>query len=94
MAEYKDLFQFAAQLGTGGLLAVFIFIVYNRSNQKQLDDGKGREELLMNVVTNCTAAIVKNTAVIEANIAVTNDLRRDLTAVTQMLAHERPQRRG
>ena len=90
MGDYKEIFQFAAQLGVGGLLAAFIFMVYNRAMQKQAADSKGREELLMSIVTNNTAAITKNTSVCEANIAVTNELRHDLS---RMMANS-PNRRS
>lgn len=83
MDSYKEFLQWAVQMGVGGALAAFIFLVYNRTTAKHEADSKGREELLMAIVTNNTAAITKHTSMIEANIAVTNELRRDLAAGQQ-----------
>lgn len=77
--EVDRLVQFGATLGVGGVLAAFIFMVYHRAMTKFIEEGKEDKKLLVDLVTNNTIVITKNTASTDNNTAALNELRRELT---------------
>jgi hypothetical protein len=58
--------KFIATLGVGGILAAFMFLFYRRDVQIYTNLWKGQSEQLTQVVKENTAAITRNTVIIEA----------------------------
>lgn len=77
--ETGDLIQFAAQLGVGGLLAAFMFLVAWRYVTKQVEEQKEDKKILMDLVSAVMVIVTKNTASTDSNTAAVNELRRELT---------------
>lgn len=83
--DTKELLQWAAQLGVGGLLGAIIFLVAWRELKKLLEEAKEDKKILMDLVVNVMTVIAKNSESINTNTSSTNtntatlnELRRDL----------------
>ena len=76
--NYSEIIKIAAQQGAWAVAAVAIFVILLRYMAKREADDKGREELLVDIVTNNTAAMSKNTSSNEAVAIAVSELRRDI----------------
>lgn len=81
----SELLQVLTPLGIGGILAAFIFWVYQRDQKTHeieqkanADKWKGQSELFAKVVTENTAAITSNTEVTRENSELTKAFHRRL----------------
>lgn len=86
--ETKDLIQFAAQLGVGGLLAAFMFLVAWRELKKLVEEQKDDKKILMDLVSTVMVMVTKNTNSTDSNTAAVNELRRELSALHRHQARE------
>lgn len=83
--DSKELLQWAAQLGTGGILAGLIFVVAWRELKKLLADAKDDKKILIDLVSNVMTVVAKNSESINTNTRATDtntatlaELRREL----------------
>lgn len=76
--ETKELIQFAAQLGVGGMLAAFMFLVAWRYVTKQVEEQKEDKKILMDLVSNVMVVVTRNTSSTDTNTAAITELRREL----------------
>jgi hypothetical protein len=91
MMEMQEFLKFAANAGVGGLLAAFIFYVHHRAMQKQADESRGREDLLITLVTNNTQTMANNTSV---NTELRHELRTLIGELRQDILESRSRRRN
>jgi len=94
--DTEGLFKYAAQLGVGGLLGCFIFIVAWRYVTRQVEEGKEDKKILIDLVANITMVITRNTSATDNNTIAISEMQRTTannTAVVNELRRELSGRR-
>lgn len=61
-----ELIKWLSSLGVGGVLAGILFLVYRKDIKMFTELWKGQSDALMNVVKDNTAAMTRNTLVVES----------------------------
>ena len=81
MDQTTELLKIAAQLGVGGLLAAFMFIVAWRYVTHQVQETKEDKKILIDLVSGITTVITKNTSASEDHTTVVRDMQASLQEI-------------
>lgn len=81
----EDLFKYAAQLGVGGILGAFIFMVAWRYVTQQVREGKEDKKILIDLVANVSSVITKNSSITDNNTTAIADMERAIANNTTVI---------